>query len=251
VPVSGADWTGGGLVQDAVGKVFFSVGTKNYVCSASVVTDTVASRSIAVTAAHCVYDNATRAFVTNWLFVPDYDATPDAASCSATRFGCWTASALLVNKSFADQTRFNPTAVLNDYGFAVLGTGGKANAHLDATVGSFPIGYPAAATGDFAHAFGYPAAAPHDGTRLIYCAQTLADDPNMSSLTWRLAPCNLTGGSSGGPWFGGFAGGGGTVTSINSYRYSGVDAIHGPKFGAGTKKVYDAALDAPGNTIVP
>ena len=52
----------------------------------------------------------------------------------------------------------------------------------------------------------------------------------------------MTGGSSGGPWLAGFtSGGGGTLTSLNSYRYGGINSMFGPKFNAATKLVVDTA----------
>jgi hypothetical protein len=63
----------------------------------------------------------------------------------------------------------------------------------------------------------------------------------------------MTGGSSGGPWLSSFnttttSGG---LSSLNSYGYSGVAAMHGPKFNSDTAAVYNAANRASGNQIVP
>ena len=63
----------------------------------------------------------------------------------------------------------------------------------------------------------------------------------------------MTGGSSGGPWLSGFnaSSQSGSLSSLNSYGYSGVKAMHGPKFNDDTADVYDAANQASGNTVVP
>jgi hypothetical protein len=63
----------------------------------------------------------------------------------------------------------------------------------------------------------------------------------------------MTGGSSGGPWLSGFSTstGSGTLSSLNSYGYSGVRAMHGPKFNDNTADVHSAANNATSNTIVP
>ncbi|MCV0402734.1 MAG: hypothetical protein K5924_03375 [Chloroflexi bacterium] len=45
--------------------------------------------------------------------------------------------------------------------------------------------------------------------------------------------------------------GSGSLSSVNSYGYSGVTAMHGPKFNADTADVYSAANQATSNTIVP
>ena len=64
--------------------------------------------------------------------------------------------------------------------------------------------------------------------------------------------CGMTGGSSGGPWLKGFseATGSGTLNSLNSYGYSGLKNMYGPKFNGNTQAVYNAANSATGNTIV-
>ena len=61
----------------------------------------------------------------------------------------------------------------------------------------------------------------------------------------------MTGGSSGGPWLSNFSNRSGSLSSLNSYGYSGVTAMHGPKFNADTTDVYSAAKSATTNTIVP
>ncbi len=73
-----------------------------------------------------------------------------------------------------------------------------------------------------------------------------------ANLTWGMA-CNMTGGSSGGPWLSSFteSSGVGTLSSLNSYGYSGVKNMYGPKFNSDTQAVYQAADGATGNTLVP
>ena len=106
--------------------------------------------------------------------------------------------------------------------------------------------------GQASYAFGYPAAGKYKGTDLVYCAGSIFEDPYNDELTWGL-PCKMTGGSSGGPWLSSFntsttAGG---LSSLNSYGYSGVSAMHGPKFNSDTTAVFNAANSATGNRIVP
>ncbi|GBF91262.1 hypothetical protein Rsub_03582 [Raphidocelis subcapitata] len=50
------------------GKLFFKIGTSNYICSASLI-----GKSLAVTAAHCVCAFGKSTFYTDFTFVPDYD----------------------------------------------------------------------------------------------------------------------------------------------------------------------------------
>jgi hypothetical protein len=113
-------------------------------------------------------------------------------------------------------------------------------------------------TGDELAAFGYPAGAPYDGLKLTHCEGPIGQDPRNSDETWSMA-CEMTGGSSGGPWLQGMEladGSGGTVTSLNSYGYSNEPFMYGPKFNDDTTAVYEAAKAMVGgaalsNTTVP
>lgn len=252
----GSSWTAGGEVLKTTGKVLFAMGSVYYVCSASVADDTVSGRSIILTAAHCAYDETGGAFATNWMFVPDYDTAPaslDTAGsfCASTSLGCWTASALVAARGYTTAGAFNAQAVVHDYAFAVVGAGGKSGtAQLDATVGGHPIRFSAVSGGADTYLFGYPAAGRYTGKDLVYCRGALGFDPNMANATYRVG-CNMTGGSSGGPWFAPFSGGSGTMMSVNSYGYSGITAMHGPKLNAETQSMFTAAASATTNTIVP
>lgn len=249
---TGSSWNGGGLVKEATGKVYFEMGGGAYVCSGSVATDGVTGRSLVLTAAHCAFDETNGEFAANWLFIPDFDQSP-TFTCGQTEYGCWTADALVVHSGYATAGGFNTQATLHDFAFAVVGGGGHSqSAQLDSTVGSFAVsigGFDS--VGDRAYSFGYPAAQKYKGNDLTYCAGSIFEDPYNDELTWGM-PCKMTGGSSGGPWFSGFStsSGSGSLSSLNSYGYSGVSAMHGPKFNADTQAVFSAAKTAQGNTIV-
>jgi len=252
---TGTSWLGGGEALDATGKVLFAMGTSYYVCSASVADDTVSGRSIILTAAHCAYDEAKKAFATNWIFVPRYDAAParltaSGSFCASTALGCWTASSLVVHQGYADAGGFTTQATTHDFAFAVVGAGGKSGtAQLDATVGGHPINFNSVANGADAYLFGYPSSGKYKGNDLVYCRGPLSTDPYNAGLTYRVG-CNMTGGSSGGPWLTPFSSGSGTLMSVNSYVYSGVTAMHGPKLNAKTQALFTAATTATTNTIV-
>jgi hypothetical protein len=64
--------------------------------------------------------------------------------------------------------------------------------------------------------------------------------------------CGMTGGSSGGPWLSSFTEGTGvgTLSSLNSYGYSGIKNMYGPKFNSETQAVYNAANTGTGNHTV-
>lgn len=251
----GSSWTAGGEVLETTGKVLFAMGGVYYVCSASVADDSVSGRSIILTAAHCAYDETGGAFATNWMFVPDYDSAAvslntSGSFCANTSLGCWTASALVVASGYATAGGFNDQAVVHDYAFAVVGAGGKSGtAQLDSTVGGHPIQFSAASGAADTYLFGYPASGRYKGKDLVYCRGPLGFDPLTANATYRVG-CNMTGGSSGGPWFTPFGGGSGTMMSVNSYGYSGITAMHGPMLNTETQAMFGAAASTTTNLIV-
>lgn len=263
--VTGAAWTGGGKVKATTGKVLFTMAGVDYVCSGSVAQDASTATSLILTAGHCVFDETGAAFATNWMFVPDYEdggsivTNPDGShsfSCDTVPYGCWTASALVTTTAWASGggslVGFN-----HDYAFAVVGPGGKPgeSKQLDATVGdnaiAFNVSHPTQV-----YSFGYPAASPYDGQKLIYCAGQDVPDTWGGTTDFGLN-CNMTGGSSGGPWFVSFgsAGSAGALNSVNSFKYTaGKLSKHmfGPYFGDYAQKTYTAAKTATGDiTVAP
>ncbi|MEY4605348.1 MAG: hypothetical protein RLY45_108 [Actinomycetota bacterium] len=248
--VTGASWTKGGEVLTASGKVLFSLGSSYYVCSAAVVDDNKNDRSIILTAAHCVFDPST-GFASNWIFIPEYDTAPVRLSgsfCASTVHGCWSASSIIVSDQFASEPGFTTTAVQHDYAFVVVGAGGKSNSQLDGVVGSFPISFSGVSASTDAYLFGYPAAGKYKGTDLVYSRGPIGFDTYTSNTTYRVTS-NMTGGSSGGPWFSSFneSTGTGTLMSVNSYGYTGITAMFGPILNSETSGMFSEALTASGN----
>ena len=251
---TGTAWPDGkGAIYRATGRVLFTLNGGNWICSASVATDSRTDISVVLTAGHCAFDQATRTFATNWLFIPEFD-TRDSYDCAVAVHGCWTADRLIVHAGFANQTSFNQTATQYDWAFAVVDADGAATSQLDQTVGSFPIAFRSYSSGSPVAAFGYPAGGKYGGNNdLIHCSNSLGTDPYNLGRTYRLS-CDMTGGSSGGPWLTSFpaTGDAGTLSSVNSYTYNGITAMHGPKFGTATAATWNAAVGAgTGNTIVP
>jgi hypothetical protein len=198
--------------------------------------------SVVLTAGHCVTENTANTFATNWMFIPEFDTTPTYTCGSATK-GCWVADALYASTAFATAGGFNDQAVQNDWGFARVTTGTKNGGQLDGTVGSFGISYSGPSTNETVSAFGYPAAGKYHGNDLTYCRGPLGQDALTGNTTWALG-CDMTGGSSGGPWvtttnYTTYADA--TLRSLNSYGYSGVRNMYGPKFNSRTQAVFGAA----------
>ncbi|HXI80975.1 MAG TPA: hypothetical protein VNM34_09190 [Verrucomicrobiae bacterium] len=249
---TGASWPNGkGDVYRLTGKVFFNMAGGSWVCSGTALTDSRSAYTLVVTAGHCAYDesviHSSSAFATNWMFIPQFDSSP-TFSCSATAYGCWTASALVINDGFASAGGFNTRATHYDWAFAVVGAGSNGT-QLDA-LGTFGLTPSSVGSGTVVDAFGYPAAGKYHGNDLTYCQGPVGFDALTSNTNYKLA-CGMTGGSSGGPWFSGFAsadgtstGNTGTIQSLNSYGYSGQSNMYGPIFNIETNDTLTAAHSA-------
>ena len=269
--VAGSSWKKGGEIDGAVGKVLFALGTSYYVCSATVIddgSDLANGSAMILTAAHCVYDEANydandpeAAFADNWMFIPDYDDKPvslttDGSFCSTTAHGCWTPESMAVHNRYATAGGFNDQAVQYDFAVVRVGPGGplaNSGLELDHVVIEQKYDFsPVLIDGSVGgYAFGYPAQKKWKGNDLIYCAGPIDGDPYNSDNTYRMNECKLNGGSSGGGWLSGFdeRTGSGTVMSLNSYGYTGINAMHGPFLNLDTQDVYTSAKGLGG--IVP
>jgi hypothetical protein len=245
-------------VKRLTGKVLFTMGGKQYVCSGSVAEDGGGKadqngNALVLTAGHCVWDQAAGEFATNWMFLPDFDSAP-TYTCGASAYGCWTATSLVADTGFTSETQFNATAIPHDFAFAVVGPGGLGgDSELDSTMGGeYPVGTSTSSPGSVT-AFGYPQARPYDGSDLVYCDGTPFADSGLSNLTWGLG-CTMTGGASGGPWLSGvqWDGAGGTLVSLNSYKYQGRRGsayMYGPKFNDDTAAVWTVARGVAADTV--
>jgi hypothetical protein len=208
-------------VSSTTGKVFFTLGGVDYVCSGSATSSSNAD--VVSTAGHCVNEGP-GAFATNWAFVPAYNN-------GSAPFGTWTARNLVTTGEWANSGDIN-----YDTGFAVMNTNGGS--HLTSVVGGQGVAFNLARGLSYT-AYGYPAAPPFDGETLKSCAGTAFDDTFGGTQSQGI-PCNMTGGSSGGPWFTG-----GVQNSINSFGYDGVsNTMFGPYWGSVIQGAYNAAATA-------
>lgn len=257
---TGASWPNGvGKVYRTVGKVYFEMGGSGWICSGVAATDGRSGYSVVQTAGHCAYDETAdgspSGFAENWLFIPQYDSKP-TLTCNQTQHGCWTAQTIFVHSGYATAGAFNDQAVAHDWAYVVVGPGGHNGTTQLESLGTFAYQQTSYAEGVKASAFGYPAAGKYKGNDLTYCQGAIFYDPYNNDQTYGL-PCLMTGGSSGGPWLTGFASSGdsGVLSSLNSYGYSGVKAMHGPKFNANTTDTFQAASSsgslAQDGVIVP
>lgn len=204
--------------QSELGKVFFTLGGQDYVCSGTATTSQ--NSSVVTTAGHCVHEGAGGSFATNFTFVPAYEN-------GSAPHGEWSAATLYTSSGWADSGDFTV-----DVGFAVMNDSGGQS--LTDAVGSYPIAFDQSRGLSYT-SFGYPAGSPFDGQLLYSCSATAHDDP-QGSTTQGIA-CDMTGGSSGGGWITG-----GQLNSVNSYKYTNDSStMYGPYFGSAAQAVYDAA----------
>jgi len=237
--VTNAEWTAEGDVQTAAGRIYFEMPTNGpnwggYVCSGTVVTDGVSGRSVILTAAHCVYDDVNKVFARNVLFIPDQDGTTGTGTdrnCGNDPLGCWAPRFGVVDADWA--TRTFPANIPWDYGYYVVDDSvgftqgiAEASSVLDVAAGSLAIGSTSPTVGDRTHALGYSYS---DDPNLMYCAEGLGTESSYGD--WWLPSCDLSGGSSGGPWVQPMdeGTGRGPVISVNSWGYTNQPGMAGPK----------------------
>jgi V8-like Glu-specific endopeptidase len=166
-----------------VGKIFFTKAGRDYVCSGTAVISL--NQSVVDTAGHCLYLN--KSWAQNVIFCPLY-------AYGKTPYGCWAARDLEVPSDWIDA---KPNDLHRDLGIAIVSA--NSQGALTDIVGGVGWAYNQSVSQSFS-AYGYPAARPFDGQTRQSCTG--------SSRSWKLAggtvisiPCNMTGGSSGGPWF--------------------------------------------------
>ncbi|REE99156.1 trypsin-like serine peptidase [Thermomonospora umbrina] len=223
LPNGGGPWTGAGAVVQTAGRVFFTHKGRDASCSGNAVTS--GNKSTVITAGHCVKMDGN--WHTNWVFVPGYDN-------GKRPHGTWTARQILSTAQWDSAEDIN-----HDMGAAVVNNqNGKT---LTDTVGGQGLAFNQP-RGANMYAFGYPAAAPYNGERLIYCSGRVFDD--ILGTQAMGMHCNMTGGSSGGPWFQTFdeKTGLGTVASVNSFGYRFLpNVMFGPYFGSSEQALYRQA----------
>jgi hypothetical protein len=262
--ITNSAWTDGGVVQTAAGRIYFEMPGNSkwkgpwtgYVCSGTVVydgNDTIADdRSVILTAAHCVYDDANKAFARNVLFIPNQAGTTASGTdltCGNDPLGCWAPSHGVVDENWTTTTF--PNNVKWDYAFYVVGNNSGAHSPpggsfsgnlgiLDDAALYLDINFADVAL-DFTHALGYSYS---EDPNFMYCAEDLT---NRDDANWWLGSCGLSGGSSGGPWVQPMntETGDGPVISVNSWGFTNSPGMAGPKLSGSSSAscVYTEAIN--------
>lgn len=205
-----------------IGKVFFTLGGVDYVCSGNAVVS--ANESTVSTAGHCLNEGP-GAFATRWVFAPAYEN-------GSTPYGTFAATELVTTSQWSGSGD-----ITYDTGFAVVSN--SSGASLTDTVGASGVAFNQARGLSYT-AYGYPAASPFNGETLQSCTGSATDDPFGQTQSQGI-PCTMTGGSSGGPWFLG-SGSTGYQNSVNSFGYNTVrNTMFGPYWGSAIQQAYQNA----------
>ncbi|CAF3026938.1 unnamed protein product [Rotaria sp. Silwood2] len=206
-------------VPSTVGKVFFVMNGRNYLCSAAVVV--APNRDTVLTAAHCVFDYTLQQWASDWIFVPRY-------SSGSQPFGKWVWRKMAALNAWTNKQNYN-----YDVAVVLLDTNYQGR-HVQEYTGALGMtrNYNKKA---WIHSFGYPVNFAN-GQAMSTCAAS-------SKSAWSLwsggfcgvkMPCGMNGGSSGGPWIQQYNTDtrSGLQTSVNSFVYPNEpDVMYGPYFG--------------------
>ncbi|WP_248960414.1 trypsin-like serine peptidase [Sphaerisporangium perillae] len=228
VNTSGARWAAGGTVTRTTGRVFLTLRGVDYVCSAGAVRSR--NLDVVITAGHCVKDGA-GAWAENWTFVPGYDT-------GSHPYGVFTARRMFVPEPWSRHAD-------DSHDLAMIAVNPSGGRHLGEAVGGQQIKFDVP-RGTRAFGFGFPADPPYDGEHLVYCSGAMHGDPHGQTRDQGMR-CDLTAGSSGGPWLSSFdpATGEGVVTSVSSFKYSDdPGTMYGPYFGDQARHLFEAAQRA-------
>lgn len=257
--VKNAEWTNGGTVQTAAGRIFFVMGGEGYVCSGTLINDgeTASDRSIVLTAAHCVYDDVNKAFAESAIFIPNQAGTSGSgtdANCANDPEGCWVADFGVVDVDWT--TNVFPDNIPWDYGYYAMGTNtdptyfsndGQPVA-MDSVIVPMEASFTSAPLNTYTRALGYSYS---NDPNFMYCGEPVTGSSYDGLL---LRNCGLSGGASGGPWSQSETAdlGTGPIISINSYGPArGKKYMGGPRLDNNNAEcLFDAAKSAlVGNAI--
>lgn len=212
-----------GTALKTVGRLFFvNANGADTWCTATAVKS--ANHSAVMTAAHCVRRGSSPGNTTILMvFVPGYS------------------KGMMPYGAFAVRTALTPRAWENDSTddfSALVVDADKSGRKLTDVVGGQDIAFNRPVGGTIS-SFGYSATRPQLGEELLRCVGTAKKQRGQQAI-----PCDMSGGSSGGPWLADFHAttGKGTLVSVNSSLDSLTPTqMQGEVLGATAEKVYDRA----------
>lgn len=215
-----------GTALKAVGRLFFvnSRGADTW-CTATAVKS--ANRSAALTAAHCVRLGSSPGNTnTTMVFVPGYHKGKKPHGTFAVR-------SVATPRTWETDSTGDVAALVVD--------ADKNGKKLTDAVGGLPVAFNRAVGGSVS-SLGYSATRPQLGEELLRCVGTAKKEIGMQAI-----PCDMTGGSSGGPWLADVntTTGKGVLVSVNASLDALVPTkMYGEVLGATAKKVYDKAQNS-------
>lgn len=236
---AGLRWTHGGTVAAAVGRIFFTLGRADYVCSGTLVGGT--HPDVVLTAAHCVSDGPGRGpatqWASNWVFVPGFTG-------GRLPYGEYTARRFLVSPGWTPPGGTEA----DDFAFVQVtaarpGGGSRAAGPQKRVPHGLPVEFGRrqdAAALTRSYVFGYPAEPPYGGLYPVYCAGRVSASRGSVRM-----PCGMTAGDSGGPWLAGFRprSGSGQVAAVTTYKMSGdLAVLYGAVLGPRARALYQRAV---------
>lgn len=190
-------------------------------CSGTVVTS--ASKSVIVTAGHCVHSGRGGAWHRNIVFVPGYRAVGSVSQ----PFGQFTANRYTTSTSWTTSSSFE-----QDYAMVRLNANSRRQLVQNLT-GSRGIAWNQSRSQSF-QSYGYPADRPFNGSRLYRCDSNYA---GYGSGTTMGIGCDMTGGASGGGWMIRSS----IVNSVNSYKFNTQPGMmYGPYFNSTLASFYNS-----------
>lgn len=220
------------FITKTVGKLYFDdYFGYSYQCTGSVVT--APSKSLVLTAAHCLYDNDYGIWYSNFIFIPSFDEYDEP-------YGYWIGKKYVIHSGYAA-----PDGSLKffnyDYGFVVATRSDRKK--IADVVGSQGISFTSKRS-QLTFSFGFPGNIA-DGLVMSMCAGYLFP-PTCNDGTYKgqALRCGMLGGSSGGPWIEKFSvtTGLGYAMGVNSYGCPDVVSeyiMHGPLFDTQTSAIYN------------
>jgi V8-like Glu-specific endopeptidase len=215
-----------GTPLKAVGRLFFvnADGADTW-CTATAVDS--ANRSAVMTAAHCVRRGSSPVNTNSrMVFVPGYHD-------GKKPYGTFAVGSAVTPRTWE-------TDSTDDMSALTVGTD-KNGRKLTDVVGGEDIAFNRPVGGSVS-SFGYSATHPQLGEELLRCVGTAKKDEGQQAI-----PCDMTGGSSGGPWLADFNAktGKGVLVSVNAALDSLTPTkMFGEVLGSTAKKVYDRAQHA-------
>ncbi|MGG2018105.1 trypsin-like serine peptidase [Bacillus sp. S10(2024)] len=170
------------VVPSTAGKVFFSYGGKDYVCSASSINNNY--KNLVITAGHCVNGGKGKGWHSNIAFAPAYRN-------GSTPYGIWNWKEARTFNAWINDSNFSYDQAF----FTVFPRNGK---DLVNTIGGNGLSTGYGTNQPDVRIFGWPAEKPYDGQIAHYC------DGPTTSRGWfssdAAMKCGMNGGASGGPW---------------------------------------------------